>query len=78
MKPGLLIRTDVPMSEKVAAIIELYDDGVFGTPFNRNRGSSGKDTFWRVYDGFIPANSYKGTIHHPYAIAAEQIRKGEE
>ena len=78
MKPGLLVRSDVPLIEKVSAIIELYNDGVFGTPFDRNRGGSGKNTFWIVYDGLRPASYFKGGINYPYAVAAEQVRNGEK
>lgn len=61
--------------EKIELILTLARKGDFGTPDNMNKKSSGREAFWRVYEGIRKASDYKGTITYPYAKAGEIYRK---
>jgi len=63
------------IDSKTQHVLDLARQGIFGTPDRRNRGSSGKDTFWRCYDKFRAPAYYRGTMNYPYAKAGLRYRK---
>ena len=59
-------------------VIELYNNGVLGTPDAPLRGSSCRCVFWDVYTGFRKSNEFKDSISANYAKAADILRKQHE
>ena len=57
----------------VAATLRLVREGKFGTPDNRQRGSTSKDVFWKCYDGADP-KGWRNTMVYAAAKAGAIYR----
>lgn len=58
--------------------VDLYRSGKLGTPENPVRGSTSKDTFWKVYFGFRKASEYRNSMVYGAAKAGAAISKEDK